>query len=808
VVTSTGAQAAQRLADELSTAGVSAVAGCSTRALQAAVARGSVVLSPEVTIIHDEAALASTREQAWLLQAAAGSGARIIEVGDPRQSHAVGAGGLWPHIEHAAADRGGLVELSRIVRARDAADRRDQARWRAGEHDQALAGYATRGRVVIDMTQRQAEDRALEAAHEDRRAGHTSLVVVQTSNEQLDGLNARAQALRVQDAELGGRQVALTGRPYGLYAGDEVVLRAASVHPQLGAVRNGTRGRVLDVGGDQQTAVLQFADGRQATWDRSQLNSASARLAYVSHTFPAQGQTVDRAHVIVAEHSDANGTYVALTRAREHTRIYASAERLELEEPDTGRDAQVAALAQRLGRTEVEVPSIAVPLAYEQQIEHAHAREQATRPDPRAPDPHRVAKRPPEPDQLAGLRSERDRLRAIVDSYPADTVREIARLDSRASGERELADGDTGRAIHWQGVYEQFGVFGRRGQQGREARDRAEQFAVRAERQHEHADQLQTRARALADSPDGPRMWEQANPGVRERLHAAETELAAEVDRRAHEPVEPTTPAQARGSDRAAHDQLAWLRQERDRLAAELDGYPRHHAHTAQQADRRAERAVEDAQAARDRAARAERELSEMGRLARHGQRGSSARERQQAAEQQAGQHTQRAETERSAARQAREQPGGPLEWERAHPGVRDRLAVYEHALEVGTEQQTRRALARDPAIAVRALGPRPRPAEQREIWDQGARAISAYRLAYQVTDRQHVLGPEPDRASAHGLEQHHDWEHAARLALQARRELSVGPDRGIGPVAEQVRHVAELTPTHPDRGPDRGFGR
>jgi hypothetical protein len=80
-------------------------------------------------------------------------------------------------------------------------------------------------------------------------------VVVQTSNEQLDGLNARAQALRVQDAELGGRQVALTGRPYGLYAGDEVVLRAASVHPQLGAVRNGTRGRVLDVGGDQQTAV-------------------------------------------------------------------------------------------------------------------------------------------------------------------------------------------------------------------------------------------------------------------------------------------------------------------------------------------------------------------------------------------------------------------------------------------------------------------------------------------------------------------------------------------------------------------------
>ncbi len=61
--------------------------------------------------------------------------------------------------------------LSRIVRARDAADRRDQARWRAGEHDQALTGFSRRGRVLIAGTQRQAEDRALDAAHADRREG-------------------------------------------------------------------------------------------------------------------------------------------------------------------------------------------------------------------------------------------------------------------------------------------------------------------------------------------------------------------------------------------------------------------------------------------------------------------------------------------------------------------------------------------------------------------------------------------------------------------------------------------------------------
>ncbi len=198
IVTSTGAQAAERLTAELLEAGVAA-RGYSTRALEAAVARGAVTLSPEVTVVHDEAALASTREQAWLLRAAAGSGVRVIEVGDPRQSQAVGASGLWPQIEHAARYHGGLVELSRIVRAKDAADRRDQALWRAGEHQRALAGYAARGRVVVEASQRRAQDRALEAAHSDQREGKTALVVTQASNEQLDGLNARAQALRAQD---------------------------------------------------------------------------------------------------------------------------------------------------------------------------------------------------------------------------------------------------------------------------------------------------------------------------------------------------------------------------------------------------------------------------------------------------------------------------------------------------------------------------------------------------------------------------------------------------------------------------------
>jgi conjugative relaxase-like TrwC/TraI family protein len=554
VVTSTGAQAAQRLAGELSQAGVSAVAGCSTRALQAAVHRGTVRLGPGVTIIHDEAALASTREQAWLLKAAAGSGARIIEVGDPRQSQAVGAGGLWPHIEQAAADRGGLVELSRIVRAKDAADRRDQARWRAGEHHQALEGYAARGRVLVESTQQQAEDQALEAAHEDRRAGKTTLVVAQTSNERLDGLNARAQALRIQDDQLtGDRAVPLAGRPYGLYGGDEIVLRAASTHPELGAVRNGTRGTVVDVDVDGRHATLTLADGRQARWDRGQLDAASVRLAYVSHTFPAQGQTVDSAHVIADPLADQNGTYVALTRARERTRIYASVQRLSpgdqhhqpARRPNNG-PALLEALSEQLGRSTVEAPSIAVALAHEQRVAREHARESTPTTQPRQPDPDADAdrgerpRRPlPDPrerhrarldharqqrDQAAAeldrARGERDQAARVIATLPHDPELVHALADAQyAAGQAQAAAAQSQQLT---GRLAELGRFQRLGQPGRELKA---QLAVVRDRELKAAERqrrLEQDAQARDAWLDRQRQtWELEHPGAQQRHQTA-----------------------------------------------------------------------------------------------------------------------------------------------------------------------------------------------------------------------------------------------------------------------------------------------
>jgi ATP-dependent exoDNAse (exonuclease V) alpha subunit len=413
IVTSTAALAAQRLAGELADAGVNA-SSFSTAALHAALAKGEVTLGRETTVIHDEAALASTREQRRLLDAIETSGARLIAVGDPRQSQAVGAGGLWSHIEHAARSSQAHVELTRNLRARDPDDRRDQRRFREHHHEQALRGYHDRGRLILSTDQRHAEDNALEAAQADGCAGKRTIVIAQTSNEQLDELNARAQAIRIEHGELETPGVPITGKPYAVHTGDHVQIRRTIHHPRHSQLRNGTTADVVDVDLEARLVTLRLADGREVQLERPQIERADIRLAYVQHPFPAQGRTTDTAHLIVADHATEEGSYVAITRARQATYIHASDEHL-------GQDHDpLSALAERMSRSEPEVPSIHTPLAHETELRDLHdlelsdgneAAPDSTRPgaiaalDRGEADRHPVTGRPAAPSRylLAGL---------------------------------------------------------------------------------------------------------------------------------------------------------------------------------------------------------------------------------------------------------------------------------------------------------------------------------------------------------------------------------------------------------------------
>jgi conjugative relaxase-like TrwC/TraI family protein len=364
IVTSTAALAAERLATELANAGVPTVT-YSTIALTKAVTTGQLSLGPGTTIIHDEAALASTREQQQLLTLTYQSGARLIEVGDARQNQPVGAGGLWPHLYTTARRNGVHIELTHNQRAHDPADRREQGRYRQGEHELAIRSYAARERIHFAPDQARAEDAALDAAHTDRQAGKSTIVIAQTSNEHLDELNGRAQAIRHQHHELDADSVPAPGRPYRFHPGDDVQVRRTIPHPDLGHLRNGTTATITDVDPDRHHLTLKLGSEHHIRLDRQQIQRADIRLAYVQHPFPAQGQTTDTAHLIASEHATQQGTYVAITRARQQTHIHAP-------NPTSNQPAtdKLQALAEHLSRTEPDLPSITTPLAHEHTITH------------------------------------------------------------------------------------------------------------------------------------------------------------------------------------------------------------------------------------------------------------------------------------------------------------------------------------------------------------------------------------------------------------------------------------------------------
>lgn len=355
IVTSTGGQAAERLAAELRAAGVHAE-GCSTRALEAEVEHGLLRLGPDTTLIHEECALASTAEQNFVFWACKEGGARLLEVGDRDQNNPVGAGGLMELIEETAVRHGSFVALEQIVRARDRDDHAMQRALRVGDTERAVANLESRGRIVIAATPAEAAQAAVELWAGLRSEPGGALVLSEATNEQLDELNAELQAIRLDARELGEEGMPVAGRPYALHRGDRVVVRAQFEHPGVGKVRNGELGTIAAL--EDGHVVVELGDEQRVVrLDVAGVGAADLRLAYAQHPHPAQGVTTGHAVDLVGPLATRRGQYVSLTRGRDSQVLVTNYEDLGVE-PGIGRDAALAALAQQLDRDEPEMPSL------------------------------------------------------------------------------------------------------------------------------------------------------------------------------------------------------------------------------------------------------------------------------------------------------------------------------------------------------------------------------------------------------------------------------------------------------------------
>ena len=185
--------------------------------------------------------------------------------------------------------------------------------------------------------------------------GQDALMVAKR-NIEVERLNAPARELMKAEGQLGAQEIEVGEARFA--AGDQVITR---VNDHASQIYNRERWQVAEVDPERGRIVLDGID-RAGTVEvgpdylsRTTPHGEAPALqhAYAVTTYCAQGTTVDRAYVMTDPSMDKQELYVAISRSREETYLYATpeirAERAEYAPMSPERDAigHVAEAAER-----------------------------------------------------------------------------------------------------------------------------------------------------------------------------------------------------------------------------------------------------------------------------------------------------------------------------------------------------------------------------------------------------------------------------------------------------------------------------
>jgi AAA domain len=279
--------------------------------------RGSVLLI-------DEAGMVNSATLARLVSHAERAEAKLVLVGDPEQLGEIEAGGLFRGI----ADRADPIRLEEVIRHEHELDRIAARRIREGEGREALGLYESGERVTVAPDAEARREAMVSDWRESFEAGEDAVMIAKR-NAEVEKLNALAREVRRQTGQLGAEEFEVGEARFA--AGDQVITR---VNDQQAEIFNRERWRVVEADPEKGSAVLEGIDQARvvevgATY-LAQVNPHSEapalEHAYAVTTYSAQGTTVDRAFVAVDPSMDKQEMYVAASRSRGETRLYATPE--------------------------------------------------------------------------------------------------------------------------------------------------------------------------------------------------------------------------------------------------------------------------------------------------------------------------------------------------------------------------------------------------------------------------------------------------------------------------------------------------
>ena len=285
-------------------------------------------LDRRTVLLVDEAGLTDDPAMLKLLAAADVAGAKVVVIGDHRQLSAVGPGG---GLEAVASRHPVAVHvLDENVRQRLPGERQALEQLRAGAVAEAVDWYRRHDRIVTAPTRDDALDAAVDAWEAGLRAGHDTVLLAWRRRD-VAALNQRARQRCIAAGFVTGAELeAADGRRYA--AGDRIVTLTPADDGRFVTSERATVVRVAD----HQLSV-RFDDGRQDVLADDELAQVRLDHAYAATVHRMQGATVDRTHS-VADGGGRELAYVAMSRARDTSRVYAVADDVDRAVDDLRRE--------------------------------------------------------------------------------------------------------------------------------------------------------------------------------------------------------------------------------------------------------------------------------------------------------------------------------------------------------------------------------------------------------------------------------------------------------------------------------------
>jgi conjugative relaxase-like TrwC/TraI family protein len=288
-----------------------------TAAGEGALAGGSV-------LVVDEAGMVGSRAMARLIDHAERAEAKLVLIGDPAQLGEIEAGGMFG----ALTARTDPVVLDEVIRHEHDLDREAAKLIREGSGREAISIYQGAERVTVSDDPLARREAMVADWWERYREGEDALMIAKR-NAEVRELNAMARERMRVEGKLGAEEIGVGQVRFA--AGDQVITR---INDQKLQVFNRERWRIAEVDAESGSLWLDGIDtAKRVCVDSVFLGrvnprdgAAAVEHAYAATIYQAQGATLDTAFVMADPSMTKEEFYVATSRTRGETFIYATPE--------------------------------------------------------------------------------------------------------------------------------------------------------------------------------------------------------------------------------------------------------------------------------------------------------------------------------------------------------------------------------------------------------------------------------------------------------------------------------------------------